>query len=516
MGEEELATVAVNESPGMMDKEKENARSSSTIRDAQSQGKASLQGSQKSAKDACREYPRTPVGRVPLADLINTGADNEKSPMRSPIERVAWNHSPQSSDEPSSYMTPISRRGKKRARSSSPISSQKNTSTSKPIFDLQNLQASLKTPHVDPAFDLEKRYFSRIKHSTPSKPSASAAADFMHSSSPQTPALGSNESAKLRRTMSCGVQWPDTNKRRKVSKDKHVLGESSVLSTKKMGRDKQTVNLDSLLDQIQDDLDASTSILPRDAVGSPVPRPTGKRQHEPSQNAPRPESNVHTDNSRSTASPGGEVTAQEVCLESFEFDDDDFDLAMLNEADFVSGPSNMMHANVHQPEIGRHSKSMTGTAQAKNRALPNTGVYPETAAGSITYPNVEDQSSCTPDHNNLDTNIGHGLNVDDDEFGDDDDIFNDEFAADVEDVFKKYDKGPHKAACHAKSTTTNVTDDSNLEGRAEGPQRMKEGVFVEVSSDEEFDEGIDFEEIADEFERTTQGNGAVSSVRTVY
>ena len=504
-------------SKATVDKENLDAGLSGIIRNSQSQDTISLQSSQKSAKDACREYPRTPVGRVPLADLINCSEDGDKSPVRSPIERVAWNHSPRSSDEPFSYMTPAKRSGKKRARSSSPISSQKNTSTSKPTFDLQTLQTSLKTPQIDPAVDLENRYFSRVKHNTPTRPPASAAADFMHSSSPQTPVLNSSETAKLRRTMSCGVQWPNTNKRRKTSKGRHVLGGGSVLSTKVNVDNKEATTWNFLLDQIQGDLDASTNPAPADATSSsPLPKvstPTKRRRS--SKELVRPGMVETTKMLGSFHPPGDEVTLLEGDLTSSEFGDDDIDFAMLKEIDMVSTKDETAQTSVNKSEINRAHNIIMEEINNESQIRLNDDLRTETANEMLSG---QHQPHHTSRNIEISNDIGRGLDVDAyDEFDDGgDDVFDDEFAADLEDVVKMYDEQPSRIIDPTGQKPLRAMDDNPHKNGSTGPKKAEVISPVEVSSDEEFEEGIDFAELVDEIERSTQANGAASSVRTVY
>ena len=476
------------------DKENLDVGSSSTTKDVQS-----LHSSQKSAKELCREYPRTPVGRVPLLDLITNGDDFEKSPVRSPMERVAWNHLPDSSQD---YMTPITRQGKKRARSSSPLS-QRNTLTRKPTFDLQNLQASLKTPQIDPAVDLENRYFSKLTHNTPSKPSASAAADLMHSSSPQTPALTSSENAKLRRTMSCGVQWPNTSKRRKVSKSRLVWGKGAAQATEKAGNNHEAVAWNFLLDQIQDDLNASTKKCQADIASS---SPTSRnhvtiKHHLSSQETLRQQTHEGTGPLGPAPTPSAETVAQGGGLES-EFDDEDLDSVMMSAVDTVTEQLETTQAKVNWPSKMHGPDLLAETA--RNRIQPDENIPAKKAGWSSTSLNEQLPQDASK-HSEVKGRAIYDPSVDaDDDLGDDDDdIFDDQFAADLESVAKLYDR--------QQSETVQNTDNppGNL---SERPGKPNVAALVEVSSDEEFEEGIDFEEIADEFERATQANRAGPSV----
>lgn len=203
-------------------------------------------------KEAHLDVPQTPAGRVPLADLIGNGEEvSDQLPVLTPVERVLWNHSPRSM-EASSLMTPMTGKSRKRARSSSPPSS--GTSRVKILAGSIHASASSRTPHADPAGELWSRYRVSTKQG-PKKPSASAAATLMHSSSPR-PALAPDSG--LRRTMSCGVEWPiSAKKRRKIHRtESHVAELSPVLrdTTKQGAQDSRTSRISFLLEQIHDGL----------------------------------------------------------------------------------------------------------------------------------------------------------------------------------------------------------------------------------------------------------------------
>lgn len=174
--------------------------------------------------------PRTPASRLPLADLLANSEDSAaRGPKHdtSPDERVVWqqNKSPNSSLMTSSLLTPgpSSRRGKKRARSSSPVLSPQDGISRAPVdsepLDLQALQKSLKTPQTNPAEELWKRYAVNTGDKRP--PAIPLVPAFGHLAHPSSPRSGKNElgvTVGLRRTASCGIEWPTSKaKRRKLS-----------------------------------------------------------------------------------------------------------------------------------------------------------------------------------------------------------------------------------------------------------------------------------------------------------
>lgn len=161
--------------------------------------------------------PHTPAHRIPLADLISNTEDAfSKAPGKvlTPDDHVYWDHrSPSSKNKLRSSV----RRGKKRARSSSPASSPLN----RDLSGKQTAQRVLKTPQHDVAAELWSKYVG--------KNNGKGGGDlpkFQLSqlrSSPRTPApqlRGTRDGSGLRRANSCNVDWPTSNsKRRKLDYD---------------------------------------------------------------------------------------------------------------------------------------------------------------------------------------------------------------------------------------------------------------------------------------------------------
>ncbi|OCK83086.1 hypothetical protein K432DRAFT_196876 [Lepidopterella palustris CBS 459.81] len=165
--------------------------------------------------------PSTPATRLPLADLVGNSNDASRRGVihnTSPDEQLYWRNvqSPTSSN---TITTPAPRRGKKRARSSSPLgpSQTEPSNFAKEPFDLQGMQQILKTPHADPAADLWNRY--TVNATTKTTPAASkgiALAQLINESSPHSSATAGSVSG-LRRWASCGLEWPTSvTKRRKT------------------------------------------------------------------------------------------------------------------------------------------------------------------------------------------------------------------------------------------------------------------------------------------------------------
>ena len=180
---------------------------------------------------AAKDCPQTPVGRLPLAELVASGEDMNRVSNLTPVERVLWGPSARTSDQESSQETTALPRSRKRAYSSSPASSSQRKEVSKHFAadqrpaESSDMHRALKTPQGDPASDLWYRYSLNIEKNekqSPTKVNGRPFSQLMNSSSPQTPAqaLLGKESVGLRRSFSCSTEWPTSAaKRRKLQHD---------------------------------------------------------------------------------------------------------------------------------------------------------------------------------------------------------------------------------------------------------------------------------------------------------
>lgn len=125
----------------------------------------------------------------------------------SPNERLLWHND---YDPGASDISPlVSRRGKKRARSSSPTSSSPASRT--PAVNVKRLKQALKSPNADPALDLWDRFaVNGPDTKSPLGTTNPALAHLMVSSSPRPKkdSTSSSGEGSLRRAMSCGTHWP--------------------------------------------------------------------------------------------------------------------------------------------------------------------------------------------------------------------------------------------------------------------------------------------------------------------
>ena len=225
--------------------------------------------SQKTGRQVHNECPQTPVGRLPLAELITNGEDLNQTVDFTPVERVLWGTSARTSDRGSSQETPVLPRSRKRAYSSSPVSSSQKKVVLKQLTEDQisaqnNTQPkALKTPQGDPASDLWNRYSLDNKSHEKRSPTKVNNRSFLHSmtsSSPQQPfqIFSARESAGLRRSFSCSMEWPTSvAKRRKLQ---HDLGHqefptgSAAAEQPVVKSQKSRSRLSLLVDKIHDDL----------------------------------------------------------------------------------------------------------------------------------------------------------------------------------------------------------------------------------------------------------------------
>ncbi|EDU40155.1 DNA replication helicase Dna2 [Pyrenophora tritici-repentis Pt-1C-BFP] len=148
--------------------------------------------------------PSTPATkRLPLADLVGNIDDSSRHappPVASPEEQLIWRGS-------QAVNTPLPRKNKKRARSSSPAPSQEDSR-------LDQARKDITTPQADPAMELWSRYTN--SKGTPGANKNVAFAHLINESSPRSAAAAGSVNG-LRRWASCGVEFPASNvKRRRV------------------------------------------------------------------------------------------------------------------------------------------------------------------------------------------------------------------------------------------------------------------------------------------------------------
>ena len=529
--------------PGTMEANKENVNvvEDPPMPSASQSKQRSQTSSQTSALQSRGECPQTPVGRLPLAELIGNAEDAlVHGESDTPYERVYWNLSPRSSDQANSLETPAVRRGKKRAHSSSPSSSSPNEAsnhfaTTKPSFDLQTLQKSLKTPQADPAGDLWSRYSMHDNDKqTPTGPGALTAIDLMNSSSPETPAIHllGRDGGGLRRTVSCGTQWPTSvAKRRKIHHtSSHEEGNSISTVAEKAGGGQSTTKMSRvslLVDMVQERLakpvnkvdvrgPSSSSPLPDigsfgdDRASSLLQRQQAQAgEHELSPTEKNPPRMRITPRLQS---PEEQDQGHDDRESSSDFGDDDIDFELLETVDatiasttgtgreerglnaselFMDDEGGGRRDFVQRTSPERHSQTVErgqhviGPVLISGKGDFNQG-FPEQSLGQTT------RRSSLPQ-----------ITGDVDEFDDDD---SDLFAADLEDVVAMYDnlqpQHDHQAGDHgapagdAERDEIGQPDAEAVQEASFSHTDTKTRELVEVSSSDEFGEDLDFEQVA--------------------
>lgn len=295
-----------------------------------------------------KQCPQTPANRIPLADLIGNTEDafNCDPKDTTPEDHIFWQHGPTPRSSIPSASAKSARRGKKRARSSSPASSSQNQESARfqaqETLDLKSLHESLKTPHNDPALDLWARYTdaSLAKKDADGKPLPAFA--HLMTSSPQTPSTTNSKDSGLRRSISCGTEWPASKAKR--AKFKHEIAQgrvkdifaaskTDIMASGKSKASKITLLMEKLhenskkVPQIEVSAPSSSSPLPDRAGHSSLPfaSPISKRTAAPQQND-GPRTNETT---RQAVHDPHPQQGNDLDTLSSEFGDDDLALDLL-------------------------------------------------------------------------------------------------------------------------------------------------------------------------------------------
>ena len=504
--------------------------------------------SQRSATKDVRDCPQTPLGRLPLTELLASGDDTSRQHLNlTPIERVLWDNS-QGSSEPSQSR----KKGRKRAHSSSPASSSQNDTSrhfarNKPQVDLQALQQALKTPKADPAEDLWSRY-SLNKGTTegrsPTAPTVLAFTQLVHSSSPQTPSshLQSKDGLGLRRALSC-IEWPTSAaKRRKLQRSGIFKDSNGQLATFEGGVD---INEDSRISRVSYLVEKIHSGLTKPPVAdeyssseparsSPVMRKANEspgRLVSPSREGQTAIDDVVTVLSQTAVATKEHMllplvlSAEEIAdIEradgSSDFGDDDLDLEMLETMDSTLNDLPPTYQATASPERGN---SRLGNEGATTTIVPKERPQKLFVRGSAqaTLGNFERLSQLSFP-SDIASSPAQAAISKHDEFDEDEDEVS---VADLENVFAQYDTQPQQ---HFRGGQTLQAEQANLVKSETESQAPGESIFgpkpvittdVEVlSDDEDFGDDSDFEQIAAEcaeVNRNQQVSQPQSSVRTV-
>ncbi|KAH6647536.1 hypothetical protein BKA67DRAFT_577791, partial [Truncatella angustata] len=400
----------------------------------------------------------TPHSKLVWQELVGDTEEKEEEEDTSPNERILW-ESKRAEGVPNLSPMITRRRGKKRARSSSPTSSPSSYSKpATPAVNVKKLTQALKSAHADPAIDLWDRFaLSGSTNITPRGGANPALAQIMVSSSPQPSKTlppggkGSATPNSLRRAISCGVNWP---KRRRTERGEYI-GQPRTAMDESPSHGTKTSMVNALLDSVNGELNRSKAIQTRhDALKSPSPKKRGQ-QHQTSVNAanrisppPRPPPPLFRSPPRAAATGTGADLVRTAAREDLsdygdvDFDDDDFDedTLMVLEASLVPGDEETISATL-SPDTG---------PKAHPRTMP-------------TPPQISEE--------------------DDDEFGGmDDDVF-----AAAEDLIAEIDSS------RTSHITPGNTTDSPAVVRHMGTNSRRQDAGEDAYDDDDFGDDFDFE-----------------------
>ncbi|PHH84004.1 hypothetical protein CDD83_2653 [Cordyceps sp. RAO-2017] len=251
----------------------------------------------------------TPLTRLNWRDLMEPGVAAEDATDTSPNDKIMWNNKQDSLYV--SALSPMLARKRKRARSSSPISSP--SAADKPetsAVDVGKLKLALKSPHADPALELWDRYSLNGPESNASPAGAinPVLEQLMISSSPKPSRDASAPRAEgnLRRAMSCGLNWP---KRRKTSR----TGSQGNDEQRELEAASKSSLVTALLDTVTHNFDDE--------------RPQSERNRHAQSPSPRKRRLCPTNSSspcRAAAGDGGAFATSSSDYGDDEFDDDTF------------------------------------------------------------------------------------------------------------------------------------------------------------------------------------------------
>ncbi|KAI2628466.1 hypothetical protein GGR54DRAFT_345690 [Hypoxylon sp. NC1633] len=274
-----------------------------------------------------------PASRLAWQDLIGLSEPKEEEEETSPNEKIGWD-----TREDPQHMLKLSpvmpgRRGKKRARSSSPISSPaSNSKTHTPAVNVKKLSRALKSPHADPALELWDRFSSSESASaTPLGAMNSALAQIMVSSSPRSSKFAGESG--LRRAISCGANWP---KRRRAERTE-TTRPMEVAVEESPSRHSKSSMVNALLKSVTGEINRSKAIQAhQDALRSPSPKkkrsqPTAQASGSPIRltSPSKPATPIFTKESI----PPTESRSETLVNDMSDYGDDDFDDDTLMELD---------------------------------------------------------------------------------------------------------------------------------------------------------------------------------------
>ena len=521
---------------GNEDQENKYAKEARKSKDSQKPLSSSFHESHDLQNIVQTAFPATPVGRVPLAELISNTEDTlDQLPLLTPVERVLWNHSPSSTDLVGTFATPFTRRGTKRARSSSPKSSSREEEAGLLVspgrrapFDTQTLQKSLTSPQADPATELWSRYsLHPASKQTPSKAPALSPTNLFHTLSPQTPARYVNglDNSGLRRSLSCGMEWPTSAaKRRKIQKSLSQIADRNVAiscdETPNPYHDIKVSRVKFLLGKIHDGLAENCAKAKVALPSSSSPPLLAGNQYRATASSPieQPQDDV------AQVSPSGarkglssaEHTRPHEAWENVEqsqeetmvikenlssdYGDDDFDEGLLYEVD-ATMCTTAPPGNVAGTLLGAHVAQNSGPENKSVNSLSNSTDHVRSGAGmEVSIGGLCTGMTILP-HISISQEEEHKSISQRDEF---DDEYDELVGEGLVSLAADFDQQLPPDAALKISTSKLPAHDLPTKEQLTANGLSKREEVVDLISDDEFGDGFEFEDIAEDYARATQ------------
>ena len=477
--------------------------------------------SQKSASKDTRDCPQTPLGRLPLSQLLGNGDENRPFVVNTPMERVLWENSPINVEATNSSR----KRKRKRAYSASPSSSSQlepsdNLLERRLLKVPKSSSKPFETPQTDPADDLWSRY--SLYPGTERSPSALACLPLpshLHSSSPQS-ASNPPRDGSLRRALSC-IEWPTSAaKRRKMHHDSGERKSAAAFAElHDSGGQSKMSRVSFLVEKMHSGLSkpGRRAHFPSSEPVNSSPTAPRRQQSEnevvSSQSADRDMEDVvqrisqslmsvKRPQSESLPSPSREPKGLHMEEGSDEFGDGDLDDDMF---DFVDSDDRKSPRKIH----AQSSKSELPSALAHHQSpIGEEGVDSTTAGGQVAGTSVYHGHNAQPAPQ---TSHNQAPLQSDSEF-DDEEAEN--FAADLEEVFTKYET-QQSASVEAQRQDHSI--DSAQKTQSFTPAKSVVAAVEVFSSDDDdtFGNDSDFEQLAAECADATQTvNASQNAVRS--
>ena len=501
-------------------------------------------------------YPQTPVGRVPLQELINNdGTLLEAIPNISPIEQVVWNGSPESSNRIDSDITPALRRGRRKRQPSDASSSQPQASNNfvtkrgrQPVEG--NVQSLLRTPQADPVKELWNRYSVDGPERTPI--TSAAVARFLNSSSPRC-----NDSERgLQRSLTCGSGWPiSATKRRKIDKTltQVNLNYSQDFKDVLKRKDEAARCRDTLIQKINQAFAIPPARSRDETIISSSPTVSNEDPNHHLQDSPLDRMNTGLCEPSSPIRING-PPLDDGLVQSFSQTDvsalqqesaknPDCENEGTKDSSFDYGGDEMVHdlledvtSEVNIPMAEEPLIRESAQLEPLNQAMDSRRVHHQPPqdtgqADKLSKPQHQDginnaqgnEVACLLPKQGTKHNKFLQIDEDEYEFGDDGDFLD----AELEAVVASYDvQSPPKdgppdtgyGAIRERDETSYQTPKLAQDNSFQVSEEVTERITHDISSDDEFGADSDFEELANVFTQAAeQGEGASSdAVRTVH